>query len=261
MRKVIYCFIVLSCVLCSYAGNAVAHFGMIIPSTDVVGPDDKKTITLQLRFAHPFEGAPAMDLVKPRTFGVVVDGKVSDLSGKLTESPVGGKQAWEATYTIKRPGDYAFYILPQPYWEPAEDKFIVHATKVVVDAFGAEEGWDAPIAGPASLPCEIIPLTRPYSLYQGNVFTGQVFKDGQPVPSAEVEIEWWANGDAEAPTDTHITQVVKADENGIFSYAMPKAGWWGFAALMEGPEQIEKDGEPKSVEIGAVIWVKAYPME
>ena len=28
-----------------------------------------------------------------------------------------------------------------------------------------------------------------------------------------------------------VTQTIKADPNGIFTYAAPKAGWWGFAAL------------------------------
>ena len=42
---------------------------------------------------------------------------------------------------------------------------------------------------------------------------------------------------------------------------MPKAGWWGFAALNEDEEKIKHNGEEKSVEIGAVFWVKTYDME
>jgi cobalt/nickel transport protein len=58
-----------------------------------------------------------------------------------------------------------------------------------------------------------------------------------------------------------VTQVVKADVNGVFSYAMPKPGWWGFSAIMEGPDTIQRENQPKKVEIGAVIWVHAYPMQ
>ncbi|MEW6113699.1 MAG: DUF4198 domain-containing protein, partial [Thermodesulfobacteriota bacterium] len=233
-------------------GFATAHFGMIIPSKDVISKDDPKEVSLQIQFAHPFEG-PVMQMDKPARFGVVADGKVTDLLSSLAEAKVDGKSTWKSSFKISRPADYIFFVVPKPYWEPAEDKFIVHLTKVIVDALGAESGWDQPVAQLADLPCEIVPMTRPYSLYAGNVFTGQVFKDGKPVPNAEVEVEWWGKGMTKAPTDAHVAQVVKADQNGVFSFAMPKAGWWGFAALMEGSETIKKDGADKKVELGAVL--------
>jgi nickel transport protein len=250
----------LTALISLFSTGSHAHFAMIVPSTDNVGADDKKVLSLQLRFTHPFEGGPIMQMDKPEKFGVVVNGKSTDLRPTLKEKKMDGKSTWETSYAIKRPGDYSFFLVPKPYWEPAEDKFIVHATKVIVDAFGAEEGWDKPIAETVGLPAEIVPLTRPYSLYAGNIFTGRVFMNGKAVPFAEVEVEWWGKGKTKAPTDAHITQVVKADQNGVFSFAMPKAGWWGFAALLEGAEKIEKDGEKKAVEVGAVLWVHAYPM-
>ena len=42
---------------------------------------------------------------------------------------------------------------------------------------------------------------------------------------------------------------------------MPKAGWWGFAALMEGSEAVKKDEADKKVELGAVLCVHAHPMQ
>jgi len=56
----------------------------------------------------------------------------------------------------KRPGVYAFFMEPNPYWEPAEDCFIVHYTKTVVTAFGDDEGWDEEIG----LKTEIVPLSK-----------------------------------------------------------------------------------------------------
>lgn len=240
---------------------ASAHFAMIIPSKDVVGKEDKKEIGLSIQFTHPFEGGPLMQMDKPEKFGVVIGDRVTDLLGTLKEKKVDGKSTWETGYKITRPADYIFFLVPKPYWEPAEDKFIVHVTKVIVDALGAEEGWDKPIASVAGIPVEIVPLTRPYSLYAGNIFTGQIFKDGKPVPATEVEVEWWGKGKTKAPTDSHVTQVVKTDSNGIFSFAVPKAGWWGFSALMEADAPARHDGKDKSVELGAVLWVHAYPME
>jgi cobalt/nickel transport protein len=245
----------------AFAAISSAHFAMVIPSKDVVGKDDKKEIGFLIQFTHPFEGGPQMQMDKPEKFGVVMGDKAIDLLGTLKEKKIDGKSAWEADFKITRPADYIFFISPKPYWEPAEDKFIVHVTKVIVDALGAEEGWDKPIAEKAGIPVEIVPLTRPYSLYAGNTFKGKVFKDGKPVPDTDVEVEFWGKGKTKAPTDAHVTQVVKTDSEGVFSFAMPKAGWWGFAALMESEKPIKHEGKDKKVELGAVIWVHAYPME
>ncbi len=209
-RHVRICALVVWGVL-TLAGAATAHFGMIIPSKDVVGKDDKKEIGILVQFTHPFEGGPLMQMDKPEKFGVVIGDKVADLLGTLKEKKVDGKSTWETNFKITKPADYIFFMQPKPYWEPAEDKFIVHVTKVIVDALGAEEGWDKPIAKEAGIPAEIVPLTRPYSLYAGNLFKGQVFRDGKPVPDAEVEVEFWGKGKTKAPTDAHVTQVVKTD--------------------------------------------------
>jgi cobalt/nickel transport protein len=243
------------------AAVSSAHFGMIIPSADIIGKDDSREISLTLQFTHPFEGRPQMDLVKPEKFGVVVEDKVTDLKGTLSEKKVGGASVWETAYKITRPADYIFFMQPKPYWESAEDKFIIHFTKVIVDALGAQTGWDKAIAETAGIPVEIIPVSRPYGLYAGNLFTGRVFRDGKPVANSEVEVEFWGRGKTKAPTDSHIRQVIKTDPNGVFSYAIPKPGWWGFSAIMQGPESIKYEGKDKMVEIGAVIWVQAYPME
>jgi cobalt/nickel transport protein len=32
-------------------------------------------------------------------------------------------------------------VEPEPYWEAAENAFIIHYTKAVVTAFGDDEGW------------------------------------------------------------------------------------------------------------------------
>jgi len=51
-----------------------------------------------------------------------------------------------------------------------------------------------------------------------------------------------------------FTQTIKADENGVFTYSAPRAGWWGFAAL----NTLEKKMNDKDIEIGAVIWVRFH---
>lgn len=237
------------------AGQAFAHFGMLIPSDAMVMQSDNRTVSLQLSFSHPMEMI-GMELVKPEFFGVSANSKKKDLSGNLKPVTVMGQAAWQSEYEMKRPGVYMFYMVPQPYWEPAEDLFIVHYTKTVVTAFGDDEGWDKEIG----LKTEIVPLSKPYGLYAGNVFQGVVKLDGQPVPYAEVEIEYYNQGKrAVAPTNYMVTQTVKADQNGVFIYGAPHHGWWGFSALNTADFTIKKDGQEKEVEIGAVLWVHFEP--
>jgi len=255
--KVITVLFFVTVFLFGLINSASAHFGMIIPSDDMVTPDDNKSISLKIQFIHPMEG-DYMDMAKPAQFGVLVQDKKIDLLNTLQEKKINDCTTWEANYQIKRPGDQIFYVEPQPYWEPAEDCFIIHYTKVIVNALGLEVGWDEEVG----LKTEIIPLTRPYGLWTGNVFQGIVKVKGEAVPYAEVEVEYYNQEDkVKWPADPMITQVIKADQNGVFTYAMPRAGWWGFAALNEDEEKIKHNGEEKSVEIGAVLWVKTYDME
>ena len=238
-------------ILVAFGGTASAHFGMVIPSDTMVMQEDNRTVTVALSFSHPMERV-GMELKKPKVFGVSVNGRRTDLLGQLKSATVMNHTAWTVDYDIKRPGVYLFHMEPQPYWEPAEDCFIVHLTKTVVTAFGDDEGWDAELG----LKTEIVPLAKPFGLYAGNVFQGIVKMDGKPVPFAEVEVEYYnRDGSAHAPTDYMVTQTIKADGKGVFTYATPASGWWGFAALNTADFTIKHDGQDKDVEMGAVIWV------
>lgn len=244
-----------------------AHFGTIIPSDDIISQEDGREVEIAVQFIHPMEGQ-YMNMEKPKQFGVLHGGKKTDLLPTLVEARITPPEhnenftTWKTAFAVQRPGDYTFYVEPAPYWEPAEDSFIVHYTKVCVNAFGLEEGWDEPVG----LETEIIPLTRPYGLWTGNLFTGQVLINGKPAAGAEVEVEYLNESPGNPsivapPSDPFVTQVVKADANGIFSYAMPRGGWWGFAALSEAEWQLQKDGVEKGVEIGAVYWVHTTDMK
>ncbi len=62
----------------------------------------------------------------------------------------------------------------------------------------------------------------------------------------------------EAPQDAFVLQTIFADANGIFTFGIPKAGWWGFAALDLDPEYTYKD---RKCSRDAVIWIKAVDMK
>jgi len=237
--------------------NSFAHFGMVIPSDSMVMQGDARDISLTVSFSHPFEMV-GMDMEKPEKFELLLNGNKTDLLTSLKETKVMDRKAWKSGYKINRPGVYWFYMEPRPYWEPAEDCFIIHYTKTIVAAFGGDTGWDEPLG----LKTEIVPVTRPFGLYAGNVFQGIVLVDGKPAPETEVEIEYYnKEKKCEAPNDYFITQVVKADKNGVFTYAVPKAGWWGFAGLGTSDKKLKHDGEDKDVEIGAVLWIEFKDMK
>lgn len=239
-------------VACLFCANIVeAHYGMIIPSDAMIAQDEQRDIGIQIGFAHPFEKT-GMELDNPNVFRVYTPSGEVDLLSQLMGSQVLGAAGFTLSFPLEEPGLHVFYMEPKPYWEPAEDAFIVHHTKTYITAFGQDEGWQEP----HGLVTEIRPLSKPFGLWAGNLFQGQVLRDGKPVPNAEVEVEFFnENGLAVVPSDVMVTQTILADENGIFSYATPAGGWWGFAALTSADFMLPHEGVDKAVELGAVIWV------
>jgi cobalt/nickel transport protein len=200
-----------------------------------------------------------MEMKMPVKFGVLIGGEEKkDLLPTLKKVEVGGHAAYKCEYRVGRPGDYVFFVEPAPYWEPAEEKLIIHYTKTVINVMGDETGWDAELG----LPVEIVPLARPYGLWTGNIFRGIVKQNGKAVPYAEIEVEYYnRDGKVKAPAAPYITQVVKTDGNGVFAYAMPREGWWGFAALCDGGKMKGPEGTEVEVEAGGLFWVFCKDMK
>ena len=245
------------CLLFFSASDALAHFGMVIPSQVNIMESKDSTINLALKFWHPFENK-GMDLEKPAIFQVYHNGTAENLLPTLTEKKEQGMTTWQSQYLLKRPGLYVFAMEPQPYFEKDEDCFIVHITKTYVSAFGGGEDWDKPLG----LKAEIVPLSDPSALYAGNIFQGRVLLDGKTVPGAKVEVEWYPGValTGVAPYENMITQTIRADDRGVFSFVAPREGWWGFAALLEDNRKIEHEAAPKDLELGAVLWTFFHPL-
>lgn len=249
LRPVRY-LVVAAAVFC-LSQPAFAHFGMVIPDSPVI-TQNKRSGELFLSFSHPFE-LIGMELERPAKFSVTAGKKTTDLLPTLEPAEVMQHKAWKSRYRFTRPGIYRFVMEPTPYWEPSEDISIIHYTQTIIPAYGDDEGWDSPLG----LPTEIVPLLRPFGNYAGNSFTGQVLVGGSPAPGAEVEVEFY-NRDKRfsPPNDYHITQVVKADDRGVFNFTCPFGGWWGFGALSEADYTLkDPEGNDKGVELGAVLWI------
>ncbi|MCI4626321.1 MAG: DUF4198 domain-containing protein [Candidatus Magnetoovum sp. WYHC-5] len=257
MKSKFFIAITLMVVLCFFTEWAYAHFLGLIPSDDIIEQGESKNVIIKASFFHPFEWA-FMNMEKPETVGVVINREKQNLLDKLKEQTVNNKKTWQIDYTIKSPGNYIFYLEPKPYWEAAEETFIVHYAKVIINAYGLDSDWNKELG----LKGEIVPLTRPYGLWSGNVFQGIVKKNGTPLPYTKVEVEFYNEKQSiKAPTGSHVTQEIQSDQNGVFTYAMPLAGWWGFAALFEDDKQLSHNGKEYPVEIGAVLWVKTVNYE
>ncbi|MBN1140453.1 MAG: DUF4198 domain-containing protein [Deltaproteobacteria bacterium] len=252
----------------AFAVPALAHFQMIYtPESALVKGAE---IPLRLVFTHPFEAGHTMDMGRPEQFFAVRKGKKEDLLKGLKPitwtSLTNSGAAYEASYKVRGMGDNVFCLVPSPYYEQEEDIYIQQITKMVVNAAGFPTDWDAEIG----LPAEIVPLDKPYALWTGNVFRGIVKSNGQPVPYAEIEVEYLNHepdmkknafarkAHAEAPQDAFVTLGIKANAAGEFSFGIPRAGWWGFCALGAGPDKKFKD---KELSQDAVIWVQARDMK
>lgn len=241
-----------------FFSSAQAHFQSLLPSADIIQNQASSRIAFDIRFTHPMEAGPLMEMDEPRQFGVLLSGKKIDLKSSLVRKKIDGHAAYSAEYTVAAPGDHVFYIEPAPYWEAVEKKSIVHFTKVVIDGFGAEQGWDELVG----FPVEIQPLVRPYGLWTGNLFRGVVLKEGKPLPHAVIEVEYWNQEKKVAiPAAPFVTQTVKADAQGVFAYSMPIAGWWGFAALVDEERLSKADANHgENRELGGLIWVRVEDM-
>jgi len=76
------------------AQNGWAHFGVIMPSDDIISAKDSKKITLQVKFMHPFEWQ-YMNMEKPVKFGVIIGDKNQDLLKDLKSKKTKGFTFWE----------------------------------------------------------------------------------------------------------------------------------------------------------------------
>jgi len=226
-------FVVIGLFLFLSNSQVLAQFALIIPSDSMIMQDEDREVKVTLSYSHPFEGK-GMDMARPSQFGVKNYRWKKSLANRLEKTDVMGHEGWEVVYRLARSGVYIFYMEQEPLWVPEEDRFVSHNAKTVTAVSGSEEGWDETV----DLAMEIVPLTRPFGLYTGNVFQGIVMLDRKPLPLAKVEIVYYnKDGHAVVPADFMIIQVVKTDSNGVFTYAAPRAGWWG----LHGTEHLSKD--------------------
>ena len=245
--------------------GAQAHFQLIYtPDVNLQKPAE---IPILLLFWHPFENGHAMDMGKPEQFFVSHKGKKTDLLDTLKPVTFTGAEnsaaASETKYQLKGIGDYIFALVPAPYLETTEDKYIQQIAKSYVNLGETPTGWDEPLG----LPTEVVPLVKPTAVVTGSTFTGRVLSEGKPVAGTELEIEYIAAepnlatrtaGKVTVTPPPGGTLVIHTDDNGVFTFGIPKAGFWGFAALGTGPA---KEFQGKELSQDAIIWIRANDLK
>ncbi|WP_299177621.1 DUF4198 domain-containing protein [uncultured Neptuniibacter sp.] len=251
-----------------FTSSAQAHFQMVY--TPDLLKERGGVITLKLPFTHPADNGHVMTVDQPEQFFVIKKGKKADLIDQVKASTWSSAEntgsSYEADVKLRGLGDYVFIYQMAPYLEESEDTYIQQITKTVVNVGSLPTDWSEDLG----LKAEIVPLTKPYAIYEGGTFTGVVKSEGKPVPFAEIEVEY-VNYDPdmkhdrftdkakiEPPADAFITMTIFADANGTFNFGLPKAGQWGFAALGVGPD---KEHQGKELSQDAVIWVQAHPVK
>jgi cobalt/nickel transport protein len=248
---------------------ALAHFQLMY-SGDSMLHDKASKIELDMMFSHPGSSAFIMPMAKPISLVQFHKGKFTDLSDAITQinyqSSVNEDTAWSANTTARSMGDYIYIFTPTPYFEKSEDIYIQQITKSMINVGGLPTDWSKDLG----LNAEIVPLTAPYAMYKYGNFRGIVKTNGKKVPFAEVEVEY-LNYDIDMQNNQFIgaakqtyanpifeTLTIIADEDGVFNFTLPFAGFWGFAALGVGEE---KQYRGKELSQDAVIWVQAHDVK
>jgi len=252
---------VLSCLL---PFSVSAHFQLLYTPNllHAKGGD----INFKMPFSHPASNGYVMNMEKPQDFFMIKRGKKIDLINAITpiewESSIDKGAAFQANVKLHGLGDYVFILEPTPYFDEEEDLYIQQFTKTIVNVGNLPTDWNHDLG----LTAEIVPLTKPYAIYEGGIFSAVVKSGGKPVPFAAIEVEFMnytpnvqTNQFAKSPimtppADVFVTQTIYADANGTFHFSLLKTGQWGFAALGIGEQKTYKG---KALSQDAVIWVQA----
>jgi cobalt/nickel transport protein len=262
--------------LAAASSTAGAHFQLLY--TPIAALNESRATPLALVFSHPFNNGYTMSMGEPEAFYVIsqrgaeAERRNTDLLQYLEPVTWSGVDSQADAYVAYPPrsvtrslGDYTYVLRPAPYYEEPEDKYIQQITKTVINVGGIPGSWDEPIG----LPVEIVPLDKPYANWVGGIFRAVVLADGNPVPHAEIEIEYLNHepqidqhrfdpeGKVTAPQGSFITLSIRANAQGEVTIGLPKAGWWGICAL-DLDDGLEYNG--KELSLDAVLWVHATDM-
>jgi cobalt/nickel transport protein len=255
-----------------FAGVASAHVQLFVPEERDGQLAPAGICQLELRLLeHASQNGPVLPMGRPLQLGVLVNKKKTRLLESAKPKPAGSQPAFTVEFQMKEPGAHVFYLEPAGYWEPAEQVMVTHYAKVIVNSCGAKlpttsemgwenwEGWDALVG----FPVEIEPLVQCASLWTSSAFTGIVRVNGKPAPRCRVEVEYLNDkGALKLPDNSFLTQILKTNARGEFTFVPPRAGWWALTAIPETKATARNpEGKTVKAELGGVLWIRCLDME
>lgn len=254
------------------AQPAAAQYVLLVPDQPTVEspPKDKKAPTqmdVLVSFVEP-QNHSSLAMDRPQMFAVirrslaapenptgnetaVLMATREDLLGNLEEIKYLKNTAWAANVPLSIPGLYQLITESRPWWNAKDNNFIQQFVKTTVPVFGEALGWDEA----AGLKFEILPLTRPFGNVSPAHFRAKVMLSGTALPDCYVKIARHNTEERPFTSPWHESQLVKTDEQGIFSFVCPLPGWWGFMAVTQGDPLKGPDGQIKPLEMGALMWM------
>ncbi len=248
------CLVISAIIMAGMVQSVCAHFPMLIHDAPFASVN--QIVNLMFAVGHPYEQEYANPAKPEKVTAIFPDGQIVDLTDTLSQGTYTVDELtaniYEFTFKPEEPGDFIIALDSEPEFG-LNNTLLQEYLKICVHA-EEQGGWDQR----TGQPIEIMPLTRPYGIEEGYVFTGQVLKGDEPLAGVEVEIEQFLThvpALEDLPPEPLITKVVKTDANGVFSQTLPHPGWWIAAASVEDAGEVTKDGGTYTLSGLAGIWI------
>jgi cobalt/nickel transport protein len=234
--------------------SAQAHFPILIHDADLAATNGPVTVTYAS--GHPYE----LDLepaARPRRVQWLDRrGRATDVTTALSKTLFRANTngvGWEFVFNPPM-GDFLVTLDSEPTADPRQKTLYREYVKLWLHR-GRQEGWQQR----TGQPLEVVPLTRPYGLRPGMIFTGRLMRGDQPVADTEVYAERLSDAPPNPdslPPESLITFVVRTDGDGRFALTLSDPGWWVMGAYADDLGPVSHRGETWRLEGFAGAWVR-----
>lgn len=236
---------------------AQAHFPILIHDAGLAATNGPVTVTYAT--GHPFELDFEPAARPERVRWLDRRGRATDVTASLAETLFRADTNAVAWKFVFDPAidDLLVALDSEPSLDSRQKTLYREYVKLWLYR-GRQESWQQR----TGQPLEIVPLTRPYGLRPGTVFTGRLLRGNQPVADTEIYAERLNDlrpDTRSLPPEPLITFVVRTDGDGRFALTLSDPGWWVFGAYVDDLGSVAYQGESWRLEGFAGAWVRVEP--